>query len=303
MSNLKARRLRKFWKAPINRRLDVFEYRYRSSYPYLSGDTFRQLGEVVIDKSPSSQAMIDKGAPVIVYAMQTRKGEFLDFFFEKTLPNLKQPYVLVTHNGMTPDWTKYESRLDNEQMLAWFGKNLVYDHPKAHTLPLGVINLRDPHERGRNPFFWNEIRSGKVEKDIQCYVNIGVGHKKQSRYDIRLNTIDYFAEKAFATTVGERTWDKYATEIKRSKFVVAPPGEALDTFRLWEALYLGAIPIVTSTALDALYSHFPVWVVDSWEEVTEEALEKKWLELSPGFENCPQLWASHWFKKITSFVD
>ncbi|MEQ8531650.1 MAG: hypothetical protein RIB86_07345, partial [Imperialibacter sp.] len=70
MSNLKARRLRKFWKAPINRRLDAFEYRYKSSYPYLSGDTFRQIGEMVIDKSTRGSGLIQRTGPVIVYAMQ-----------------------------------------------------------------------------------------------------------------------------------------------------------------------------------------------------------------------------------------
>ncbi|WP_416865282.1 MAG: hypothetical protein ACMVP2_23015 [Imperialibacter sp.] len=303
MSNLKARRLRKFWKAPINRRLDAFEYRYKSSYPYLSGDTFRQLGEMVIDKSTRGSGLIQRTGPVIVYAMQTRRGEFLDQFFDSVLPALRQPYVLMTHNGMTPNWGKYERWLESEQMLAWFGKNLVYDHPKAHTLPLGIVNLRDPHERGRTNQFWNELRSGKVEKDILCYVNIGVGHIKQARYETRLSTIEYFSDKEFATTVGERSWNQYAAEMKRSKFVVAPPGEALDTFRLWEALYLGSIPIVTSTELDAFYKNFPVWIVDSWEEVTEQALEQKWAELSLGFDSCPQLWASHWFKKITSFVE
>jgi hypothetical protein len=51
-----------------------------------------------------------------------------------------------------------------------------------------------------------------------------------------------------------------------------------------------------------MYREFPVWIVEDWEEVTEEALEKKWLELSPQFNNLPQLWAGHWYKKILSFV-
>ena len=302
MGKLDSRRIRKFWKAPINRRLDVFNYRYKSSYPYLTGDTFRQLGEVIVDKSEQGPFIVKKNGPLIVYAMQTRRGEFLDRFFGQVMPALGQPFVLVTHNGMTPDWSKYEKYLESDQMLAWFGKNLVYDHPKSHTLPLGVINRRDPHERGRTPDFWHELLSAATEKDILCYVNVGVGHKKQARYESRLDTVRFFSEQKFTTTVGERSWLQYAREMQRSKFVIAPPGEALDTFRLWEALYLGAIPVVTSTPLDPLYRNYPVWIVESWEEITEAALEQKWAELSPGFNNCPQLWASHWYKKITSYL-
>ncbi|MFY0606652.1 MAG: hypothetical protein JXR10_08050 [Cyclobacteriaceae bacterium] len=302
MGNLKSRRIRKFWKAPINRKLDVFDYRYQTLNPYLSGDTFRAIAEVIVDKSCHNPLIPKKDTPLIAYAIQTRPGDFVNMFFDNILPQIKQPFVLITHNGMTPDWSKYEHHLEDERMLAWYGKNLIYDHPKSHTIPLGVTNRRDPHERGGNQDFWNELRAESVEKDILCYVNVGIGHKKQARYENRLKTVNYFKAQSFATCVGERSWLQYAREMHRSKFVIAPPGEALDTFRLWEALYLGAIPIVTSTPLDPMYRELPVWIVEDWEEVTESALEQKWVELSPQLDNCPQLWASHWYKKILSHV-
>lgn len=300
MGNLKSRRIRKFWKAPINRKLDVYPYRYRTLFPYLSGDTFRQLGEIIVDKSSLDPTVVKKDGPVIAYAMQTRPGNFIDLFFKNVLPKIDQQYVLITHNSMTPDWSKYEHHLEDDRLLAWYGKNLIYDHPKATTLPLGVTNIRDPHERGGDVNFWNQLRAEKVDKDILCYVNIGVGHKRQERYESRLQTVNFFNAQPFATCVGERPWLKYAREMHRSKFVIAPPGEALDTFRLWESLYLGAIPIVTSTPLDSMYKNFPVWIVDNWEEITEEKLHQKWEELSPQLTDCPQLWASHWYKKILS---
>lgn len=303
MGNLKSRRIRKFWKAPINRKLDQYEYRYKSLYPYLSGDTFRSLGEVIVDKRTKGEIIFQKKeSPVIVYAIQTRPGDFLDLFFDNVLPQIDQQYILISHNGMTPDWSKYEHHLEGDQMVAWYGKNLEYDHPKATTIPLGVTNIRDPHERGGNQDFWTNMRAEEVEKDILCYVNVGVGHKKQARYEGRLKTVQFFNAQQFATCVGERSWNKYASEMQRSKFVIAPPGEALDTFRLWEALYLGAIPIVTHTPLDRMYKDFPVWIVEDWEEITEEKLHQKWEELSPQFENCPQLWAPYWFKKILSHI-
>lgn len=302
MGGLKSRRVRKFWKAPINRRLDVYDYRYKTSFPYMSGDTFRILGEVIIDKSNFQPTFPKKDGALIVFVMQTRGGNHIKPFFEKTFGQIDQPIILITHNGMTPDWSLFEKYLDDEKLLAWYGKNLVYSHPKTHTLPLGVINQRDPHERGRSPEYWNNLRASKPDKDILCYVNIGVGHKRQARYQNRLDTVNYFNSLPFTTCVGERSWDKYASEMSRSKFVIAPPGEALDTFRLWESLYLGAIPIVTSTPLDPLYKNYPVWVVDDWEEITEEKLNSKWEELSSQFDNCPQLWASWWYKKILSHL-
>lgn len=300
---LQRQRWRKFWIAPIRRKLNRYNFTYRSIFPYLSGDTFRALGEVIVDDTNKTpvDGFIEK-EKVIVFCQQTKAGHYLDQFFETVQHKLDRPFVLVSHNGMTPDWSKYESELDNPNMLAWYGKNLEYTHHKAHTLPLGVVNPRDPHMRGRSATFWNALRRSKAEKDIDCYFNVGIGYPKQKRYEGRIKALDYFHQQSFSTFAGERTWNKYAHEMHRSKFVVAPIGEALDSFRLWESLYLGAIPIVTSNPLDRLYRKFPVWIVEDWEEVTTDSMKMKYAELTPQFANLPQLWAGHWYREIVKHV-
>lgn len=69
-------------------------------------------------------------------------------------------------------------------------------------------------------------------------------------------------------------------------FVVSPPGRGLDTHRTWEALALHSIPIVLRNTLHhtGLYEGLPVVGVNSFEEVTEENLQKWHRELAPLFE-------------------
>jgi len=58
--------------------------------------------------------------------------------------------------------------------------------------------------------------------------------------------------------------------------VVAPRGNGWDTHRLWEALYLGCVPIVESGPLDALYNQLgggAVLIVKDWAKVTEASLQ------------------------------
>jgi len=49
-------------------------------------------------------------------------------------------------------------------------------------------------------------------------------------------------------------------------YCFAPPGHGIDTHRVWEALLLGVMPIVITSSMDALYSEFPVIIVDRWED-------------------------------------
>lgn len=63
-------------------------------------------------------------------------------------------------------------------------------------------------------------------------------------------------------------------KVATSKFVFCPSGLGLDTYRLWESLILGAIPIVESNpvGLDRTYGSLPVLVVENFAHVSEKLL-------------------------------
>jgi hypothetical protein len=48
----------------------------------------------------------------------------------------------------------------------------------------------------------------------------------------------------------------------------------LDCHRTWEALCLGAIPIVKAPHFSAMFSGLPVLVVNRWSDVTENLLRQ-----------------------------
>ena len=83
----------------------------------------------------------------------------------------------------------------------------------------------------------------------------------------------------FSTCTGHTgSWDtaQFYREMRRFRFLVSPHGAGLDSYRTWEALLAGIIPIVKSSPLDPLYRSLPVLVVRRWEEVTEELLTTTW---------------------------
>eukprot|EP00611_Tribonema_gayanum_P021550 TRINITY_DN4169_c0_g1_i4.p2 TRINITY_DN4169_c0_g1~~TRINITY_DN4169_c0_g1_i4.p2 ORF type:complete len:273 (-),score=102.10 TRINITY_DN4169_c0_g1_i4:724-1512(-) len=69
--------------------------------------------------------------------------------------------------------------------------------------------------------------------------------------------------------------------LMESKFVLAPSGMGYDTFRLWEALAHGAVPIIDACpGFSRTYAGLPVLTVADWGDVTPELLEQVWHEFA-----------------------
>jgi len=58
-------------------------------------------------------------------------------------------------------------------------------------------------------------------------------------------------------------------------FVAAPPSHGQDTYRFWEVLTLGSIPLVPSGPLDSFYARFPCVILRSWDSITPELLDSQ----------------------------
>lgn len=64
--------------------------------------------------------------------------------------------------------------------------------------------------------------------------------------------------------------------VRKSKFVLDPPGCGIACHRFWEALYYNSIPIVcrSGTPIDKLFEALPCLIINSWNELTQELLEE-----------------------------
>lgn len=49
--------------------------------------------------------------------------------------------------------------------------------------------------------------------------------------------------------------------------VLCPRGNGLDSHRAWETLYVGRIPVVASSAMDAAFDGLPVMILQSWSDL------------------------------------
>lgn len=103
-----------------------------------------------------------------------------------------------------------------------------------------------------------------------------------------------FPEKAMQPMLLYKTYGEYA-------FVVSPFGRAMDCYRTWEALVMGAIPIVRRSPLEPMFKGLPVAIVDDWNEVTSERLAEWAAQFKDSCEDnasLERLTLDHWLKTI-----
>lgn len=190
------------------------------------------------------------------------------FYFERTLNYLKSfknKYELIYHCSDSPfDYFKFQSI--RKYVTHIYAENCEIKHPMITQLPLGFNQEHETPSRMNIPF---ENRS------VLCYLNVGLYNDELQFVkckNIRQDCIDFFKTKSFVKIESGIKRDEFFKTLNNTKFVLCPPGYGIDTFRFYEASYLGCVPIVLKSGLDDMYKKFNPIIVDTWEEITEELL-------------------------------
>ncbi len=95
----------------------------------------------------------------------------------------------------------------------------------------------------------------------------------------------------------------YRRLLQTYQFVASPRGNGLDCHRTWEALYLGATPIVTASPLDSLYANYPIWILEDWQELYEydtEGLKFKHEEIMGRHHNPHMPRADYFWRELVA---
>jgi hypothetical protein len=133
--------------------------------------------------------------------------------------------------------------------------NTTVAHPILTTIPLGFPD--------QAVHFTMTYKRPKVDRDIEIYANFSVGTNTTKRNEC----LAAFAGDPRVVTRTALSKQEYYDDLCRSKYVLCPEGTGMDTHRVWEAIFCGAIPVVLRNPLADLYSAYPAKIVDSWTEL------------------------------------
>jgi hypothetical protein len=237
---------------------------------------------------------------------------------KKILDTLPNAIILVSGDGdesvpfdLFSSELEFLSFIENPKIIHWFAQNGVIRHPKFSQIPVGI----DYHTMSRGITPWGPQLSPVLQEEILI--------KTQNESSlIHKRIVKAYANFHF------QMWTRYGQDRTRAKelipgdlvdyetrhvdrettwrnqshyaFVISPYGNGMDCCRTWEALCLGCIPIVKSSPLDSLYENLPVYIVNDWNDVTEENLKRVLNEFSHYKFDLNRLTLKYWMDKIKS---
>lgn len=235
------------------------------SFPYLSGDSYFFSCEFYFKEG----RLID--VPVKPNRSQKKSSIFVNV-------NLIEEFIEFLKSNSGLDLSKYSITLHNGdnsislQSLDYlvgrfnriYGVNIMNVGESIFPIPIGLENFS---------YFTNGVPA-----DFDKIVKSGLT-PSENRGTLILDSFNLLTNKTERETcskIGLKLGSKklemttpleYRKAVTGSKFVLSPPGNGLDCHRTWEALYLGAIPIVKRASWPFAHLQLPVLVINEWEDL------------------------------------
>jgi hypothetical protein len=187
----------------------------------------------------------------------------------------------TTVPNRTVDWGQWDAHLatercSREQVLRYLDdpkvkavvttQHTILTHAKIISLPIGVLNAEALRARIEGPV--------PPRTEDLLINNSGWGHRAGVNARVTAN-FGGRVTNTFGTSEAE-----YLDSILRSRFVLCPSGLGWDSFRIWETLLLGSIPVVErSPGWDTLLADLPVLLVPHFDHVTPGLLARAYPEI------------------------
>jgi len=233
----------------------------------ITGNGFKNICDEYIDED---KPYIDlKSKPKVIFL----KTDWIEIFKQKVLPQIDYNFNLVTHNADRSAPSNNFDLLEDARLIKWYGMNCHIKHPKLQPIPIGIANEKWPHGNKQEL-----IQVIKTESSITglCYSNF----KLSTNHIRRPEIFEIIKTKKFIDIEKQNLpFKEYLIKLKSYKYVISPPGNSIDCHRIWEAIYLGVIPIVEKhTAID-YFKDLPILFIDNFNDLNEDLLNKNYLSI------------------------
>lgn len=252
-----------FWIKPrkLQKRVDT--------YPLLSSDGYAMhcqtsIGrDLDIDSLQGVIAGLREGSSFYV------PGRFVNQLSE-ILP--QKPVTLkslvIGDDDITPDPAVLELLRSRIEIIS--SVNLINISEGVRAIPLG---LESPSYRSGGKL--SDFRKPPKQVSKLRKFNFLVSWNQETNPLKRLEAMEAFEQVKNSLIFKKRITSQTVHNLMRKTlFVPCPRGNGLDTHRIWEALYLGAIPVVLNSDRFAALEGWPILFIEEWKEIIEKSREE-----------------------------
>ncbi len=215
-------------------------------------------------------AQRDAGLPARIY-LDGVVGEKIFSAWGNRVP--RNPVEVYIHQGDRIPSSNLMKKM-HELRFMLYSVNWLGDTKICKPIPVGIPTKSFQGFHGKLIYesALNAVAGKDRKKEHQIYVN----------FDITTNIIqrklalENLVRHADSFVPNQRlSVEKNLTNIQHSKYVISPPGAGADCYRTWEALYLGAIPVVLRKFWPFNHLDLPVKVVDSYSSFLQEIKDEE----------------------------
>lgn len=199
------------------------------------------------------------------------------------------PYTLVTHRS---DYaiTDVMVEIMPSSIRRWIAVNVDTCDSRIIAMPIGIAASRWPH--GKAELLTRYARTPKSVDLLAFYATNTEAERRYVASRIKTNCLD----RTFSDFMAKPMPYAEALELTASaRFVLCPRGNGVDTHRVWEALYLGSVPIVKRCSVMSHFDDMGILFVDDWEDVTDDLLDGH-IQVVPS----RRIWMDYWRGVILS---
>lgn len=221
----------------------------------LFGSELDSVGHLPLDHEPLSTC------PIFI-CMKPHWNEYLQTFlrYQAAERDFKVLHLSDEYLNDPHTWIDLPSCV---QVLRPYAHPALVGHPKVTFIPLGYKTpLHHPTpDTAQRSLAWAFYGTGWRDREAQL----------SSLKVIQPNSYTFFANWMDATQLKA---DEYSTKLNQSLFAPCPAGMNAETFRFWEALEHGCIPVYVRREGDEahwqfLKEHLPLEAYSSWEEAAK----------------------------------
>ena len=249
---------------------------------------------LLISRSQSNINTFDFNTNEPIISIISGYEQIISVFFREVIKNIKNKVLLIIIESdiiyLKNEW------LDNEKLLHCYTWNKPFEHKKMSCLPIGLnfkrhyrslISWMKESNNNENSLYYNNkmvcfncslnTSSERLKlKDIIDKNFKDICEKLEYIPPLKSYILPSFIEGKIL--INETNSKCYNDWIKY-KFILSPEGAGMDCHRTWEALMIGCIPIVKRSLLNELYEDLPIVIVDDWNELNIDFLNKKYIEI------------------------
>ena len=204
----------------------------------------------------------------------------------KTFKNIK----LIT--GQTDEnITKRVFKLKPECVSEWYAPNINYYDKSLISIPIGLAN---DHPKNLNYENFKSLKRND-NKNEKVYLNFEVNTNFFYRTKIlkKLSDLNWIEIERQKVNLNE-----YVKKLNTFKYILCPEGNGIDTHRVWESIYAGAIPVVKKNIFYEQIKDLPIVMVDELDEINFDQIQNQCKKLNAINEE--KLSINWWIDKIKS---